>query len=128
VAHFAQLDEKNIVVQVIVAGDEFEESGETLFAELHGGVWKRTSYNTFGNTHRTGGIPYRKNFAGIGMIYDEEKDAFYEPESFFPSWVFDEESCTWNAPIPGPDDSKPYYWDEESRSWLEMESFGNEII
>lgn len=93
-AHFAQLDENNVVIQVIPAGDEYEENGEELYAEIAGGVWKRTSYNTFANEHKANGTPFRKNYAQIGGIYDEERDAFIPPK---PSddYELDEETCRW---------------------------------
>lgn len=79
-AHFAQLDENNIVIQVIPAGDEYEENGEELYAQIAGGIWKRTSYNTYANEHRLGKTPFRKNYASIGYFYDSELDAFIPPK------------------------------------------------
>lgn len=93
-AHFAQIDENGVVLQVIPAGDEYEENGENLYAEIAGGIWKRTSYNTFANEHRNGGIPFRKNYAQIGGIYDEERDAFIPPKPDG-NFVLNEETCQW---------------------------------
>jgi hypothetical protein len=121
VAHFAEIDDHNNVIRVLVVDDLYEERGsEYLSTDCGlGGRWIKTSYNTFGNTHRLGGIPLRKNFAGLGMIYDEQRDAFLYPKPF-PSWILDEESCLWKAPVPRPDDDKFYYWDESIGSWQEQ--------
>jgi hypothetical protein len=93
-AHFAQIDENNIVIQVIPAGDEYEENGEELYAEIAGGIWKRTSYNTFANEHSGGGIPFRKNYAQIGGTYDQERDAFIPPKPMG-EYELDENTCRW---------------------------------
>lgn len=93
-AHFAQIDENGVVLQVIPAGDEYEENGETLYAEIAGGIWKRTSYNTFANEHRNGGTPFRKNYAQIGGVYDQERDAFIPPKPDG-NFVLNEETCRW---------------------------------
>jgi hypothetical protein len=117
-AHFAQLDENNIVIQVIVAGDEYESTGEQLYAETVGGVWKRTSYNTVSGTHRNDGTPFRGNYAGVGFKYDETLDAFIPPKPF-ESWVLDQSIFNWVPPIPVPDASSAWIWDEETLSWIE---------
>lgn len=117
-AHFAQLDENNIVVQVITAGDEYESTGEQLYAEIAGGVWKRTSYNTIAGEHLTNGTPFRGNYAGIGFIYNEALDAFIPPKPF-DSWILDEFRFQWVAPIPKPDASNLWDWKEETLSWVE---------
>jgi hypothetical protein len=124
-AHYAFLDENNIVTEVIVGRNEDEvvdgiSDWETYYGEFRGQVCKRTSYNTVKNTHRLGGIPYRKNYAGIGSFYDAEKDAFYQPNCPFAGWVFNEETCDWEAPFPAPDKIKPYYWDIETLNWIEV--------
>jgi hypothetical protein len=116
-AHFAQLDENNIVIQVITAGDEYEETGEELYARIAGGVWKRTSYNTLMGSHMLGGTPFRKNYAGVGYLYDESRDAFIPPKTY-DSWVFNEETCVWDAPIQYPSDGGEYYWDESVLNWI----------
>lgn len=112
-AHFAQIDENNIVVQVIVA-----ENQEWCEANL-GGTWIQTSYNTFAGEHKLGGTPLRKNYAGIGYIYDAERDAFIPPQPF-PSWSLNEQTCLYQPPIPYPSDEKPYQWDEELGDWVEI--------
>lgn len=119
-AHFAQLDENNVVVQVIVAGDEYEQTGEQLYAEIAGGVWKRTSYNTSGGVHTSGGTPFRKNYAGIGFTYDEQRDAFIPPKPF-ESWALNEQSCLWEAPVQKPIEGGPHYWNETTQTWDAVE-------
>lgn len=116
-AHFAQLNENNIVIQVITAGNEYEETGEELYAQIAGGVWKRTSYNTQGGSHTEGGTPFRKNYAGIGYSYDPIRDAFIPPKPY-DSWILNEDSCLWDAPIPYPNDGNIYNWNEETLSWV----------
>lgn len=116
-AHFAQLDENNIVTKVIVVaneelldnGVESEAKGIAFCQSLFGGNWKQTSYN--GNI--------RKHYAGIGYTYDKNRDAFIPPK-VFSSWVFNENTYTWEAPIPMPTDGKPYRWDELTTSWTEV--------
>tara|TARA_R110000772_G_scaffold148837_1_gene259478 strand:+ start:102 stop:515 length:414 start_codon:yes stop_codon:yes gene_type:complete len=132
-AHFAKLDENNIVIEVLVVdnkmlldsnGVEQEALGVAFLSSLTGwSSWKKTSYNTYGGVHSEGGTPFRKNYAGIDYIYDETKDAFYEPQPY-PSWTLNEESCLWEPPIPYPNNGTPYYWDEDeyqadnSTGWL----------
>jgi len=112
-AHYAFLDENNIVTEVIVWIDETELieglNTETWYGNFRGQVCKRTSYN--GNI--------RKNYAGIGYTYDSELDAFIPPKQF-DSWVIDEATARWEAPVPMPTDGV-YSWDEETLSWLEIE-------
>ena len=118
-AHFAQLDENNVVTQVIVVhnnelmldGVESEDAGIVFCKSLFGKDtrWKQTSYN--GNM--------RKNYAGVGYTYDQVRDAFIPPKPF-PSWVLNEDTCQWTAPIPMPDDGKRYTWDEQTTSWTEV--------
>ena len=98
-------------------GVEQEKLGIDFLTELtHWPIWKQTSYNTFGNVHKLGGTPFRKNFAGIGMIYDEDRDAFIQPKPFN-SWTLNEETCIWEAPVARPDDGKNYVWGEETQQW-----------
>lgn len=80
---------------------------------------KRTSYNTRGGVHLLGGIPFRKNYAGIGYMYDQSRDAFIPPKPY-PSWILNEETCLWNAPMQYPNDGMQYEWDEETISWKEI--------
>lgn len=118
-AHFAELDNNNIVVRVIVVADENEADGENWCRNLLGGFWKKTSYNTQGGVHLTGGTPFRKNYAGIGYKYDPDRDAFVPPKPFN-SWVLNETTCVWDPPTPMPSDGKLYRWDEDTLAWVEM--------
>ena len=119
-AHFAKV-ENGIVTQVIVAEQDVIDSG--LFGDSSS--WIQTSYNTYGGVHfdennnPDNGIPLRKNYAGIGYIYDSERDAFYAPQPY-PSWILEESSCLWKAPVEKPNDGKSYMWDENSLSWVEI--------
>jgi len=115
-AHFAELDENNVVLQVIVGVDE-PLDGEAIYQAETGKVWKRTSYNTQGGQHQFGGTPFRKNYAGIGYIYDDQRDAFISPKPY-PSWVLNENTCLWQAPIPMPD-TGVWSWNESTLSWDE---------
>ena len=108
-AHFAELDENNIVLQVLVTDNDFPNEGYDWLVETFGGTWVQTSYNA----------NFRKNFAGIGYTYDSELDAFIAPQPF-ESWQLDEETCWWEAPVAYPTDGKIYKWDEESLSWIEV--------
>ena len=110
-SHFAKV-ENGVVTQVIVAEQDFVDTQE--------GTWVQTSYNTKGGVHYNpetmepdGGVALRKNYAGIGHTYDSNRDAFYEPKPF-PSWVLNETSCLWEAPIPMPEDGNVYMWDEDA--------------
>ena len=118
-AHFAELDNNNIVVRVIVVADENEADGENWCRNLLGGFWKKTSYNTQAGVHLTGGTPVRKNYAGIGYSYDPARDAFIPPKPFN-SWVLNENTCVWDPPTPMPSDGKLYRWDEDTLAWVEM--------
>jgi hypothetical protein len=113
-AHYAHV-ENGIVTQVIVADQDFINSG----AVGDPSTWVQTSYNTYAGEHRNGGTPLRKNYAGIGHIYDSVRDAFYAP-SPFPSWLLNEHSCVWEAPTPMPTDDKRYTWNESNTSWDEI--------
>ena len=123
-SHFAKLDENNVVVFVTVGRQEDDGLEEELIART-GDVYKQTSYNTSGGVHYTDGEPsedqskaLRKNYAGIGYTYDEERDAFIPPKPF-ESWVLNEDTCLWDAPVPKPEDGM-YTWDEETTSWIEV--------
>lgn len=111
--HFAKI-ENNIVVDVIVAEQEVIDSG--LFGDPS--KWIQTSYNTFRGTHPEN-RPLRKNYAGIGSVYDPIRDAFYRPQPF-PSWTLNEDTCVWEAPISRPNDGKRYDWDEDNQTWIEF--------
>jgi hypothetical protein len=115
-SHFAKLDENNVVIFVTVGRDEDDENELTTRT---GNVYKRTSYNTSGNQHQLGGTPFRKNYAGIGYTYDAQRDAFIPPQPF-PSWVLDEETCLWQAPVAKPTGDAMWSWDENTLSWYEL--------
>jgi hypothetical protein len=117
-AHYAFLDNINIVTEVIVGKDEGEENTdwEVHYGNFRGQVCKRTSYNTSGGQHNNGGIPYRKNYAGIGYSYDLTRDAFISPKPYA-SFTLNEETCLWEAPVPYPTDGERYTWNEETISW-----------
>ena len=120
-AHFAEIDENNIVTRVLVVDNDQEDRGQEFLAtDLGlGGTWIKTSYNTIAGAHSNGGTPLRKNYAGIGYTYDSVRDAFYAPKPFA-SWTLDEETCTWNAPTPMPvEEGKFFTWNEETTSWEE---------
>ena len=108
-AHFAQIDDSNIVTQVIVVADEFESFGGEWCNSLLGGTWVQTSYNN----------NIRKQYAGIGFTYDEEADVFIAPQPY-PSWSLDEYH-DWQAPSPKPAGDKLYTWDEDNLEWKEIE-------
>jgi hypothetical protein len=114
-AHYAKVV-NNLVTQVIVAEAEFFET----FVDSSPGNWIQTSYNTHGGVHSLGGTPLRKNYAGVGYTYNKELDAFIPPKPFA-SWVLDEETCLWNAPVARPADDKRYRWNEDTLSWIETE-------
>ena len=116
-AHYAFLDENNIVTQVIVGADETADvDWEQHYGELCGQTCKRTSYNTQGGVHLLGGVPFRKNYAGVGYSFDPILDAFIPPKPY-PSWTLDEQSCTWTAPTPRPSQDMPWMWDESAGEW-----------
>jgi len=111
-AHFAELNN----------GVESEAKGILFLKNLFGQntTWKQTSYNTFEGVHKLGGTPFRKNFASEGMPYDSGRDAFLQIQPF-PSWTFNETSCSWDPPIPRPafsDTHNRHTWDEETQAWL----------
>ena len=116
-AYFAKLDENNVVTQVIAIansetadanGVEKEYIGAAFCERLFGGTWKQTSYNN----------NIRKNYAGIGFTYHEDIDAFVPPKPFA-SWVLNQETAKWEAPVAMPDDGKKYEWNEDSQSWIQ---------
>jgi len=128
-AHYAFLNDNNIVTHLIVGRDEDEIvdgifDWEKHYSEVQGQKCLRTSINTYLNEHRYGGTPFRKNCAGIGFSYDEGRDAFIPPKPF-ESWILDEETCIWEPPVPRPEYVAPYLfrheWDEENKVWLSIE-------
>jgi len=114
-SHFAQIDSNNIVTQVLVIEQDVINTG--LFGEPSSFI--QTSYNTHGGVHILGGTPLRKNYAGIGYTYDSVRDAFISPKPYN-SWVLNEDTCLWNAPVARPTDDKHYSWDEDTLSWVEV--------
>ena len=117
-AHFAELDQNNVVQRVIVVHNnelldennvEQEALGQAFCTQLLGGNWVQTSYNA----------SFRKNYAGTGFTYDSTKNAFIPPKPFN-SWLLNEDTCQWEAPVAQPSDDKKYQWDEFSASWLEL--------
>lgn len=117
-AHYAFLDKNNIVTEVIVGKDEGEDGTdwEQHYGTFRGQICKRTSYNTRGGLHVSGGMPYRKNYAGVGYSYNAARNAFIPPQPY-PSWALSEDSCLWQAPVPIPEDGQLYDWDEEKGEW-----------
>jgi hypothetical protein len=118
-AHYAFLDENNVVTEVIVGKDEAGFDWEQYYAMKRGQICKRTSYNTVGGIHSNGGTPFRKNYAGVGYTYDADRDAFISPQSFA-SWTLNETSCLWEPPVPRPTDGNRYDWDEDTTNWVEV--------
>jgi hypothetical protein len=115
-AHYAFINENYIVTEVIVGKDESNFDWERHYGDIRGQLCKRTSYNTIGGVHTTGGTPYRKNYAGIGYIYDPTLDAFYPPKPYN-SWTLNTTSCLWEAPVAYPNDGKMYIWNEDELQW-----------
>jgi hypothetical protein len=113
-SHFAKVVDGK-VTQVIVAEPDFFNT----FVDTSPGEWIQTSYNTHGNQHTQGGTPLRGNYAGIGYTYDRTNDVFYSPKPFA-SWILNESTWLWEAPVAMPDDDKRYQWDEETISWKEV--------
>lgn len=115
-AHFAEIDENNIVTRVLVVDDLHEADGQNYLAnELGlGGTWIKTSYNTIGGVHTNGGTPLNKNYAGIGYTWDGT--GFFAPQPF-PSWTLDKTTYLWQAPTPMPTDGKLYEWVEADLNW-----------
>ena len=130
-AHYALLDENNIVTTVITGVDEnvtqtdldgtivggSTEAWEAFYGNFHNQTCKRTSYNTYAGLHKFESEPFRKNYAGVGYFYDEDLDAFIPPKDF-PSWVLNEETCLWQAPISRPTPPESYRWDESLGAWV----------
>ena len=120
-SHFAEINNDGIVQRVIVAEQDFINSG----AVGDSFRWIQTSFNTKGGKHYpegsevSDGDGFRKNFAGVGFTYDKTRDAFIQPKTF-PSWVLDESTCQWKPPTPYPNDGKAHEWDEDTTSWKEI--------
>ncbi len=131
-AHYAILDSNNVVIHVTTGKDEnntdYERDGKSSWEQWYKDYFnahdcKRTSYNTYANTHRLGGTPFRKNYAGKGFTYDSSKDAFISPKPFA-SWVLNETTCIWETPVTYPSDGKNYNWNEDTTSWVEVTGYG----
>jgi len=125
-AHFAQIDENNVVISVVVVnnaelldehGAEQEQKGIDFLVQWSNGYtnWRQTSYNA----------NFRKNYAGIGYIYRQDIDAFI-PHQPYASWVLDEATAQWNAPVAYPDDGHSYRWNEDNLEWVRIEEPGDE--
>lgn len=126
-AHYAILDENNIVTAVIVGRNENEvvdgiSDWEEYYSKFTGKTVKRTSYNTLENVHKQGGVPFRYNYAGIGSTFDPNKglDGGFISVKPYASWILNQDNYAWEAPIPKPQDGKKYMWDEDSLSWIEV--------
>jgi hypothetical protein len=125
-ASFAKIGLNNKVIEVLSVNNEVlkdsngverEDIGIDFLTKLTGyPVWKQTSYNTYGGVHNNNEIPLRKNYAGIGMTYDEDRDAFI-PKKPYNSWVLNEQTCNWGAPVAKPNDGQTYQWNEATLTW-----------
>ena len=115
-SHFAKLDNNNVVIFVTVGRQE-DDGREAELCARTGDKYVQTSYNTLGGVHRLGGTPFRKNYAGIGYTYDEQRDAFISPKPYA-SFVLNEDTCLWEPPVPYPTDGERYLWNEEELEWV----------
>jgi hypothetical protein len=125
-ASFAKIGLNNKVIEVLSVNNEVLKDSNGVEQEVNGidfltkltgwAIWKQTSYNTHGGVHDNGGTPLRKNHAGIGYTYDEDRDAFVAPKPFN-SWILNEDTCLWNAPVVKPEDDNMYSWNEQTLSW-----------
>ena len=120
-AHFAKLGTGNIIETVQIVSNDIattEQAGMDFLNNLHGSrdVWKQTSYNTIGGEHKLSGTPFRKNYATVGYTYDQTRDAFIPPKPYN-SWILNETTCQWEAPVQYPTDNQDYIWNETSQTW-----------
>jgi len=120
-AHFAKIGVGNIIERVARVSNDIattEQEGMNFLNNLYKSrdVWKQTSYNTVGGVHLLGGTPFRKNYAGVGYTYDQTRDAFIPPKPFN-SWILNEETCWWKAPVALPDTENRYNWNENTQQW-----------
>jgi hypothetical protein len=120
-AHFAKLKVGNIIERVEKVSNDIattEQAGLEFLQNLHktSDMFIQTSYNTRGGVHLLGGTPFRKNYAGIGYKYDQTRDAFIPPKPY-PSWVLNETTCLWEAPVDKPTDGQRYTWNETNQTW-----------
>ena len=126
-ASFAKIENNIVITVVSVVNEVLKDSNgieqeaigiqflRTLYNEPNS-IWKQTSYNTNGGVHSLGGTPFRKNHAGIGYTYDQQRDAFI-PQKPYNSWILNESTCNWDAPVARPDDNNMYKWNEETLNW-----------
>ena len=126
-ASFAKIENNIVITVVSVVNEVLKDSNgieqeaigiqflKTLYNEPNA-IWKQTSYNTVGGVHKLGGTPFRKNHAGVGYTYDETRDAFIAPKPFN-SWILNESTCIWEAPVAYPQDGNIYNWNEQTLSW-----------
>ena len=112
-AHAAELDANNVVLRVIVVSNDLEPNVEQWCQQTYGGYWKQTSYSG----------SFRKNFASILYTYNADLDAFIPPRPY-PSWILDDATCQWQAPVPMPQDGEMYEWDEAAGEWKKIEMTG----
>ena len=125
-AHFAKIGLNNKVIEVLSIANEVLHDSNGIEQEVNGidfltkltgwAIWKQTSYNTHGGIHDNGGTPLRKNHAGIGYTYDEDRDAFI-PKKPYNSWILNESTCNWEAPVAYPTDGSRYTWNEQIKNW-----------
>ena len=125
-ASFAKIGLNNKVIEILSVNNEVlhdsngveqENIGIDFLTKLTGwAIWKQTSYNTVGGVHKLGGTPFRKNHAGIGYTYDEDRDVFIPPKPFN-SWILNEDTCRWEAPVDYPTDGQRYTWNEQNQTW-----------
>jgi hypothetical protein len=130
-SHWAQIDENNIVINVLVGSNDEPDEGYQWFVDNIGGHWLQTSINTYGGVHTNNKEPLRKNYAGIGYTYDEILDAFIPPKpEQFPSFIIDTETGLWTTPIPRPDGDEPWGWNEETQEWviIDIPVLENEVL
>ena len=120
-AHWAKIDSDNKVIDVTIGNNNDEDEGYQWLVSNFGGTWLKTSYNTLGGVHALGGTPFRGNYAGLGYYYDEALDAFIPPQPYA-SWVLDQATCQWKAPIAYPTDGLIYLWNEAAVDW-ELQDF-----
>jgi len=134
-SHWAKLDDNNIVLDVAVGDDTMADEGEQFFNKMVGGRWVKTSYNTRGGVHYNTvtwepsddqSKALRFNYAGIGYTFDPDKgtDGAFIPAKPFDSWVLNEDTCLWVAPVPYPTDGEAYVWDEDAGDWVAVETPG----
>ena len=120
-AHFAKLKVGNIIEKVEIVSNDIattEQAGVEFLQNLYNdrAVWKQTSYNTSGGVHKLGGTPFRKNYAAKGFTYDPTRDAFIPPKPHN-SWILNETTCLWEAPVAKPTDGQRYSWNETNQTW-----------